>query len=119
MKKELSNTNKINDLTQTINNSGQGANTIIPDEITGWNWGAFLANWIWAIGNKTYKGLLCLIPIFGIYYIFVLGSNGSKWAWQNKHWNSIEEFKKIQSRWTIVGIVLILATVVLKILSST
>lgn len=112
MEKELTNTKKVNDLAESTNNSGQGANTIVPDEIKSWSWGAFLANWIWAIGNKTYKGLLCLIPVYGIYYCFILGLNGNKWAWQNKHWNSIEEFKKMQFRWTIVGIVLALLVII-------
>jgi len=25
----------------------------VPDEIDRWNWGAFLLNWIWGIGNNT------------------------------------------------------------------
>src|SRR6516162_11951094 len=34
----------------------------IPAEIKRWNWGAFLLNWIWGIGNQTYIALLALIP---------------------------------------------------------
>jgi hypothetical protein len=37
----------------------------IPAEINRWNWGAFLLNWIWGIGNQTYIALLALIPGFG------------------------------------------------------
>jgi hypothetical protein len=37
----------------------------IPAEIRLWNWGAFLLNWIWGIGNQTYIALLALIPGFG------------------------------------------------------
>jgi hypothetical protein len=37
----------------------------IPPEIDRWNWGAFLLNWIWGVGNNTFIGLLTLIPVFG------------------------------------------------------
>ena len=44
----------------------------IPAEIKRWNWGAFLLNWIWGIGNQTYISLLALIPGFG--FIWMLES---------------------------------------------
>lgn len=94
----------LNTIIQPINNSGQGTKTIVPNEIKGWNWGAFLFSWIWAIVNKTYRGLFCLIPIFGIYYCFVLGRKGNEWSWQNNQWNSIQEFKKVQSTWSKAAI---------------
>ncbi|MGL5898500.1 MAG: ribonuclease G, partial [Lactobacillaceae bacterium] len=37
--------------------------TIVPAEVKGWNWGAFMYNIFWGIGNKTYLPLLCLIPV--------------------------------------------------------
>ena len=30
----------------------------IPPEIDRWNWGAFLLNWIWGVGNNTFIALL-------------------------------------------------------------
>jgi hypothetical protein len=39
------------------NNSGMKED-IYPDGVAGWSWGAFLLNWIWAIFNKSYIGLL-------------------------------------------------------------
>lgn len=30
---------------------------MVPDEVKGWNWGAFTFSWIWGIGNKTYLPL--------------------------------------------------------------
>jgi hypothetical protein len=41
------------------NTSGQGERAHVPAEIDRWNWGAFLLNWIWGIGNDTYIALLC------------------------------------------------------------
>lgn len=40
------------------NTSGQGKNATVPAEIDRWNWGAFLLNWIWGIGNHTFIALL-------------------------------------------------------------
>ncbi len=81
------------------NTSGQGNNAIVPTEIDNWNWGAFLTNWIWGIGNNTFIALLVFVPMVGFVMPFVLGAKGSRWAWRNKKWESIEEFKRVQRKW--------------------
>jgi len=93
-------------LTNTSNNSGQGKMAALPQELTGWNWGAFFLTWIWGIGNSTFIAFLTFIPFVNIVMIFVLGAKGNEWAWQNKRWNSIEHFKKVQKLWAIWGAVL-------------
>jgi hypothetical protein len=85
----------------------------IPPEIRGWNWGAFLLNWIWGIGNNTYIALLTLVPFVGFFMIFVLGAKGNSWAWQNGRWDSVEHFKRVQRRWAIAGLAVVFAMVVL------
>jgi len=55
------------------NTSGQGSSAVIPQEIRGWNWGAFLLNWLWSVDNRVWIGLLCLIPYIGIIMVIVLG----------------------------------------------
>jgi|GEM_PF-531613 len=89
--------------------SGAREASVLPAELEGFNWGAFFLTWIWGIGNNSIKTILfgLLISIFPITNI-VLGLKGNKWAWQNKHWNSIEEFKSTQKTWAIVGLVLTL-----------
>jgi hypothetical protein len=42
------------------NTSGQVKSAVVPKEIRGWNWGAFLGNGIWAIGNQVWIGLPAL-----------------------------------------------------------
>lgn len=76
----------------TNNTSGLGKAAQVPIEIKKWNWGAFFANWIWGIGNRTYSALLTLIPLVGWIFAFVLGVKGSEWAWQNKRWKSVDHF---------------------------
>src|SRR5271170_5097959 len=79
----------------------------IPAEIDRWNWGAFLLNWIWGIGNNTFIALLTLIPFVGILIMpFVLGAKGSAWAWRNGRWNSAAHFKRVQRLWAIWGAVI-------------
>jgi hypothetical protein len=95
------------------NTSGQGPNAAVPPEIDRWNWGAFLLNWIWGIGNNTFIALLMFIPLANIVMPFVLGAKGSAWAWRNKRWESIEEFKAVQRSWAKWGIIVLLAFVAL------
>ncbi|MGB6538980.1 MAG: cytochrome c oxidase assembly factor Coa1 family protein [Xanthobacteraceae bacterium] len=85
----------------------------IPPEIDRWNWGAFLLNWIWGVGNNTFIALLSLIPLFGFVWIFVLGAKGSRWAWRNGRWDSVDHFRRVQRRWAIWGAVFWIAWVVL------
>jgi hypothetical protein len=81
------------------NTSGQGAAATVPAEIDKWNWGAFLLNWIWGIGNNTFIALLMFVPFVNFVMAFVLGAKGSAWAWRNKKWASVEEFKAVQRSW--------------------
>ena len=87
------------------NTSGQGKQAVIPAELKGWNWGAFLMNWVWGIFNKTYIALLTFVPLIGIFMPFVLGFKGNAWAWRNKKWDSIEHFRKVQKKWTMWGVI--------------
>lgn len=91
------------------NSSGMGSQSQVPPEILKWNWGAFLLNWIWSIGNGTFAGLLTFVPILGLFMPFVLGARGSRWAWQNRRWESVAAFQRVQRRWAQVGAALVLA----------
>lgn len=99
------------------NTSGQGKAAVVPPEIDKWNWGAFLLNWIWGLGNSTYLALLVFIPVVGFIFAFILGAKGSAWAWQNKQWDSVEHFQRVQKSWTKWGVIILLVGVGLGILS--
>jgi hypothetical protein len=94
------------------NTSGQCNASAVPSEIKGWNWGAFGLNFIWAIGNRTWVGLLTLVPIFGIVMAVVLGFKGNEWAWKNKRWKSIDHFKSVQKIWSLWGVSLFILFIV-------
>lgn len=91
------------------NNSGQGAAATVPAEIDRWSWGAFLLNWIWGIGNNTFVALLMFVPLVNFVMPFVLGAKGSSWAWRNKRWQSVEEFRSVQRSWAKWGVIVWLA----------
>lgn len=79
---------------------------LIPAEIDRWNWGAFLLNWIWGVGNNSFIALLTLVPVVGMLIMpFVLGAKGSAWAWRNGRWDSVEHFRRVQRQWAFWGVI--------------
>lgn len=79
-----------------------------------WNWGAFGIYPIWGFFNgcwwaflvSMFLGFLFPIPniVFGIY--------GTKWAWENKTWTSVDEFERSKKSWDTAGIVITCINVV-------
>jgi hypothetical protein len=85
----------------------------MPAELDRWNWGAFLLNWIWGVGNNTFIALLMFVPLVGLVMPFVLGAKGSRWAWRNGRWDSVAHFKRVQRLWAIWGVVIWLGAIAL------
>ena len=112
------------------NNSGAGPNTPVPESVANkFNWGAFLLNWIWGLGNRTYITLLIfvasfasIIPIIGALVPLAMciwfGIKGNEWAWQNKRFESVEQFHDYQKKWAIAGLIVVIISIVLGIISS-
>lgn len=115
--------NPANSAAQIPNTSGMGKEFIIPREIMGFNWGAFLISLPWSIFNKAWIGLgivgvsivlFCiladLVPNTDIMLILpyllslVIGFKGNEWAWQNRKWQSIDQFRRVQKIWSWWGI---------------
>jgi hypothetical protein len=92
------------------NNSGGGRDTTPPIGVSGWSWGAFLLSWVWAVFNKTWFGLLSLIPYVGILVALYLGVKGRELAWRNKRWESLEYFNQVQRRWSFWGVIIVVGT---------
>lgn len=90
----------------------------IPDGVKGWSWGAFFLNGIWAIGNRTWIGLLAFVPYVGFLVSFWLGFKGREMAWKNRQWDSLEHFNRVQRRWSQWGIGVMAAFLVLGVLAG-
>ena len=98
----------------------------VPNEIKGWNWGAFFFNWIWGVCNGVYWPLILIVVNF-IPYVgalislggcVALGINGNEWAWKGKSWSNIQEFKRVQHKWSIAVLWVLGISIGLGILSG-
>ena len=85
------------------NTSGMGRGHPLPEGVQGWSWGAFFLSIIWAVFNRAWIGLLVLLPYVGIGVYIWMCIKGREWAWQNKRWDSVEEFNRVQRLWTMAG----------------
>ena len=94
---------------------GQMGDFDVPPGVAGWSWGAFLFNWIWAIGNRTWIGLLALVPYIGFFVAIWLGFKGREMAWRARSWDGVEHFNRVQKRWSYWAVGVLLAVVVLGI----
>jgi hypothetical protein len=98
------------------NTSGKGVGATIPPGVSGWGWGPFGFSWIWGIFNEVWISFLVFVPFVNIVIPFVLGAKGRKWAWQARHWDSVESFNKIQRRWSIAALIIIAINIITAIL---
>jgi len=71
------------------NTSGQGSHAVVPREIQGWNWGAFLLTWIWGAGNSVRLALIVLIPLAGFITAIVLGIQANEWEISLEVWQAL------------------------------
>jgi len=97
---------------------GPAAPGQVPPEISGFNFGAFALNWIWAFAHRLWGwgiGILvgsCL-PIVSLGLAIYLGVKGNELAWKAKHFDSVQQFKDTQKAWTIAGIVVFCISIVM------
>lgn len=98
--------------------AGSSGSDDIPEGVKGWSWGAFLLSWIWAIGNRTWVGLLALVPYVGFGVAIWLGIKGREMAWKNDKWDSVEHFNRVQKKWSQWGVGLIGGVFLLGILAA-
>jgi len=96
------------------NTSGMGSQASVPRELGDWNWGGFLLTWIWGIGNNVWWSFLVFVPYLGFLVMpWVLAFKGNQWAWQSRHWDSVEHFKRVQHTWAMWGLGITIAITVL------
>lgn len=73
------------------------------------NWGAFIATWLWGLFNKSYKTLWALLlglTPWGIYFQIYCGLKGNEWAYKNKKCTDVEKFNRSQEKQTTIFLVL-------------
>lgn len=96
----------------------------VPEEIKGFNFGAFSLNWIWAFAHRL-PGLgaailiLSFIPCVGfinIGFAIYLGFKGNELAWKSRPFQSVQQFKDTQRVWAIWGLIVFAAAIVFGII---
>lgn len=87
-----------------------------PPELKKWNWGSFMFNIWWGIGHKVYLPLLCLIPLFGVVWVFFCGAKGNQWAWETGQYSTPAECLSHQSSWNRAGFVYFFVAIALAVL---
>jgi len=57
------------------------------------------------IGNNVWWSFLVFVPYLGALVMpWILAFKGNEWAWQNRRWESVEHFKRVQHTWMIWGL---------------
>lgn len=77
----------------------------LPSQVRGWNWGAFTLSWIWGLANRVPAAFLVFVPVVNLAMPFVLGAMGNRWAWENRRWETVDQFRKVQRQWALAGLV--------------
>lgn len=109
----------------------QPAPTTTPNNVVDtskFSWGAFMLPGIWGFFNGCWwmflvnisYFLLGLIPIVNVFVSvasiitnIIFGVYGMRWAWQNRSWNSPQDFIQTQAIWNRVGLILFAVCIVL------
>lgn len=89
------------------NDSGEGNTARLPQELEGLNWGAYFLPLFWCMAHNVIWGVFIRGSFFAFLYLF----KGNEMAWQNRRFESIDEFKEIQKKWFFWGLGIQLFTI--------
>lgn len=102
--------------------SGKGEQSVVPQEIKGWNWGAAFISLPWGLYHRVFWSLLVFVPFVNMIWWIVMGMMGNEWAWKAMPWKSVEEFHAYQKPWKlwgifffILGVLLFIGSIILQI----
>lgn len=98
--------------------SGKGNSSVIPEEIKGWNWGAFLLEPLWGLSHSVWLSLLTFVPLVNFIVIIYLGIKGNELAWKKNKWKNVDDFKQTQKKWAIWAPALLGISILLGIIGS-
>lgn len=99
---QVINSNRVNSI--HLQNSSSDISTKEPN-LDKWNWGAFFIYHFWGFGNGTWW-LFLIGLFFGWTFIpnIIMGIYGTRMAWRNKSWSSVEAFEQTQHTWACWGV---------------
>jgi hypothetical protein len=108
-----------------VNDSGT-SDAALPEELKGWNWGAFLWGMIgfapiWGYFNRVWIALVLVfvwvspfvptvlrgpIIIAGLLVTVYLGFKGNELVWRARRWESADHFRRVQQGWMTWGLLI-------------
>jgi hypothetical protein len=59
--------------------------------------------YIWGIGNRVWLAFIVAVPYVGPFFTFYLGAVGHKLAWQNRRFESFQQYRDTMRRWNAWG----------------
>lgn len=86
-------------------------------DLKGFNGGAFLLSWVWALNHRYYLGLLALIPCLGLAMQIYLGIKGNEIAWESGRFSTVDDMRACQSIWLKWGLGILVAYIILVIIN--
>lgn len=88
-------------VTSKADTNNSGTREEPPAEVgeLGWCWGAFGVPWIWGIGNRVWIALVVFVPYIGPFFAFYLGAVGHRLAWQNRRFESFDQYRDTMRTW--------------------
>lgn len=95
--------------TQSVS-TAHGINGPMPDELRRWSWAAFLMTWLWGISHNVWISLLSFVPFVNLFIWIYLGIKGNELAWQNRKFESVQQFHEVQKKWTQWGVGLLIVS---------
>ena len=128
--------NPIGTIVDVSKTMAQQASNAEPLNLSKWSWGAFALSWIWGFFNGCWWMFLVslgffilslfawIVPLAGIIISFaslgvsiLFGIKGTKWAWNNRKWDSISTFIQTQEIWNKVGLAIFILGIVFMVLA--
>lgn len=88
--------------------SNNNYTTAATPDLSKWNWGAFGLYPLWGFFNGCAWAILIAI-FLGVFYPIpniIFGVCGTRWAWNNKRWDSVSDFESTQHSWGVAGIII-------------
>lgn len=76
---------------------------IVPDEVRGFSWGAFLCGPLWGFPYRLWVSIFSWVPGIGALMWLWLGFNGREIAWGAREWESPQAFLQSERRWAGFG----------------
>ena len=103
-----------------------GNDPALLEQVTGWNWGAFFLNWIWAFAHRLPGWAIVILVVGFIPYVGIvnlglaiyLGVKGSELAWERRPFRDLEDFQACQRVWRNWGIGVFVAGIVITVVAA-